>query len=320
MSPVQVMVTLLLCSLSDEASVNLRNALQENTRWSDEESFGHGDVLRSLHSDVHLLSIDQIHVNADAIDKTHEKELGCNVDEVLVLSRHVSSTDTPAITLHAIGLPGATPEGERGRAGGLNGNLVPPSPRFATIFREMVVEARKRNLDDHFDLTLEATHHGPILEAPTLYLEIGSTKEDWSREDALKLWATLLSDILGLKNGVQKGIWEGEGEVMIGIGGGHYAPRHREVVEMGNMWLGHIIAGYSLDFSKSDSSENEEFGPPWQKTILSAIKSTEKSFPGGEIFIHIDRKSFKGWQRREISDFLAERGISLRRGRDIFRE
>jgi len=311
------MVTLVLCSLADDASVNLRNALQEHSQWTKPETFSHGNVSKSINSDVHLLSIEQIHVDADSIDKAHEKELNCTVDEVLVLSRHVSSTDTPAITLHAIGLPGVMPEGEKGTAGGINGVLVPPSPRFATIFREMLVEARKRKLDDHFDLTLEATHHGPVLETPTLYLEIGSTEADWSRGDALSLWAYILSKILGLKDGVQMGLWEGGGEVMIGLGGGHYSPRHRAVLEKGDMWLGHIIASYSLDFSESESLEDDETNHPWQKTILSAVSSTKKSFPGGQIFVHMDRKSFKGWQRREVESFLSERGILLRRGKDI---
>ena len=89
------MVTLVLCSSSDDASVNLRNALQEHSTWTKPETFSHGNVSKSINSDVHLLSIEQIHVDADSIDKTHEKELNCTVDEVLILSRHVSSTDTP---------------------------------------------------------------------------------------------------------------------------------------------------------------------------------------------------------------------------------
>jgi D-aminoacyl-tRNA deacylase len=104
---------------------------------------------------------------------------------------------------------------------------------------------------------------------------------------------------------------------MIGLGGGHYSPRHRAVLEKADMWLGHIIASYSLDFSESESLEDDETNHPWQKTILSAVSSTKKSFPGGQIFVHMDRKSFKGWQRREVESFLSERGIILRRGKDI---
>ena len=93
---------------------------------------------------VHLLLIEELHIMADGIDCTHEEATGCTVDEVLVLSRHVSATEIPALTLHAIGIPGETPHGERGQAGGRKGSVVPPSPRFASLFRSMLSLARLR--------------------------------------------------------------------------------------------------------------------------------------------------------------------------------
>tara|TARA_B110000014_G_scaffold232799_1_gene195707 strand:- start:665 stop:1615 length:951 start_codon:yes stop_codon:yes gene_type:complete len=314
------MVILILCSEADDASVNLRGSLLESSSWEKAEFFQHGKVNRNSNCNVHLLTIEKIHVDADSIDEIHENEVGCVVNEVLVLSRHVSSSDTPAITLHAIGLPGSLPEGAPGRSGGVNGVLVPPSPRFACLYREMVKEARKRNLQEHFDLTLEATHHGPVLTRPTLYIEIGSTESDWSRDDALELWAKVLCRVLGLNGDFPKGIWEGSGEVMIGLGGGHYAPRHKDIVERGGMWLGHVLANYSLDFTHDKNPDSEELLMPWQRSIISAINSTMDAFPGGDIFVHLDRKSFKGWQRTEINSFLSENDILVLRGRDILRE
>ena len=40
--------------------------------------------------------------------------------------------------------------------------------------------AKEDKLDEEYDITLEATHHGPLLDSPTLYLEIGSDEERWS--------------------------------------------------------------------------------------------------------------------------------------------
>ncbi len=314
------MATLILCSESDDASVNLRDSLMKISEWGPEEVFTHGRLVRNLISDVHILSIEKIHINADSIDRIHEKEVDCVIDEVLVLSRHVSSTNTPAITLHAIGLPGIYPLGLPGKSGGINGKLVPPSPRFALFYREMVKEARKEKLDEHFDLTLEATHHGPVLETPTLYIEVGSTDLDWNREDALNLWARVICRVLGLDGSPSLGNWKGKGDVMIGLGGGHYAPRHKVVVENGNIWLGHILAGYSLDFDVSNRIIGDKSPILWQDSIISAIESTKKAFPGGNIFVHLDRKSFKGWQRDEIKNFLAEIGVIIRRGKEISQE
>lgn len=314
------MATLILCSESDDASVNLRDSLLRASDWGKEEIFPHGRVVKHLICDVHILSIKKIHVQADSIDMIHENEVSCEVNEVLVLSRHVSSTETPAITLHAIGLPGIYPPGMPGKSGGINGQLVPPSPRFASLYREMLKDAREKKLDEYFDLTLEATHHGPVLNSPTLYIEIGSTYSDWSREDALNLWARVLCKVLGLNGSIPLGNWRGEGDVMIGLGGGHYAPRHKAVVEKGNIWLGHILAGYSLDFGMTDQIKGAKSTILWQDSILSAIESTKQAFPGANIFVHVDRKSFKGWQRDEIRKLLAENDILMRRGKEIPQE
>jgi len=70
----------------------------------------------------------------------------------------------------------------------------------------------------------------------------------------------------------------------------------------------------------SESSSLNALDVPWKKTIIDAIESTEAAFPGGEIFVHLDRKSFKGWQRREIENFLSQNEISIRRGKDIMQE
>lgn len=314
------MATLILCSEADDASVNLRDSLLRASLWGQAEVFPHGLVVKHLTRDVHILSIEKTHVHADSIDMIHEKEVSCGINEVLVLSRHVSSTDTPAITLHAIGLPGIYPPGAPGKSGGINGQLVPPSPRFGALYREMLKEARIQKLDKYFDLTLEATHHGPVLYSPTLYIEIGSTHSDWNREDALNLWAVVLCKVLGLNGGTPLGSWKGEGDVMVGLGGGHYAPRHKAVAEKGKIWLGHVLAGYSLDFARTEQVTGVNSTILWQDSILSAVKSTKKAFPGGNIFVHLDRKSFKGWQRDEIRNLLAENDIPIRRGKEIFQE
>jgi D-aminoacyl-tRNA deacylase len=116
------------------------------------------------------------------------------------------------------------------------------------------------------------------------------------------------------------GDWKGKGDVMIGLGGGHYAPRHKAVVENGNIWLGHILAGYSLDFDAPNRIIGGKSPIIWQDSIISAIESTKQAFPGGDIFVHLDRKSFKGWQRDLIKNFLTEKDILIRRGKDISQE
>ena len=86
--------------------MNIYSEVLELNGWEDTQEYSHGRVTRNSISDVELLLINQLHIWADGIDLKHQEITSSDVDEVLVLSRHVSSSETPAITLHAIGVPG----------------------------------------------------------------------------------------------------------------------------------------------------------------------------------------------------------------------
>ena len=100
-------------------------------------------------------------------------------------------------------------------------------------------------------------------------------------------------------------------KVMIGIGGGHYAPRHTDVLRKTNCWAGHQLANYALEMNKPDDESwdpDEGMYPTgaWQHSIRVCVESTRAAFPDGQVMAHLDRKSFKGWQRRVIKRWLNE--------------
>ena len=308
------MVTLLLASKADNASVNLHEAVVDLRGWDAPEILPHGLFIRHSTQPVHLLLIDKLHIYADGIDIIHEKETAETVDEVLVLSRHAAKSGLPSLTVHAIGVPGEIPHGEEGFAGGIKGIAVPPSPRFSAIYSALREESSKSELADEFEISLETTHHGPVLTKPTLYLEIGSTESEWIRKDAAMLWAAVISRVLGLSDKSPEGEWFGEGDVMIGLGGGHYAPRHSDIAIRSGLPFGHLLANYALIFDE----ENKEFPTgPWRHSLFEAIEKTRIAFPGGTIFAHLDRKSFKAWQRNAIITELSSLDVEVRRGKEI---
>ena len=308
------MVTLLLASKADNASVNLHEAVVGLGGWDAPEILPHGLFMRHSTQPVHLLLIEKLHIYADGIDIIHEKETAETVDEVLVLSRHAAKSGLPSLTVHAIGVPGEIPHGEEGFAGGIKGIAVPPSPRFSAIYSALREESSKSELADEFEVSLETTHHGPVLTKPTLYLEIGSTESEWIRKDAAMLWAAVISRVLGLSDKSPEGEWFGEGDVMIGLGGGHYAPRHSDIAIRSGLPFGHLLANYALIF---DDQNKESPSGPWRHSLLEAIEKTRVAFPGGTIFAHLDRKSFKGWQRNAIIAELSSLDVEVRRGKEI---
>ena len=91
------MVTLLLASRADNASVNLHDAVVSLGGWNTLEVFPHGLLMRHTIQPVHLLLIEKLHIYADGIDLIHEKETSEAVDEVLVLSRHAAKSGRPSL-------------------------------------------------------------------------------------------------------------------------------------------------------------------------------------------------------------------------------
>ncbi|XP_022736518.1 D-aminoacyl-tRNA deacylase-like isoform X2 [Durio zibethinus] len=75
-------------------------------------------------------------------------------------------------------------EGEALTAGGKPGWAAPPNPRIGPWFRLLKNIAHSHNLVPEFEVTLEATHHGPEINSPTMFVEIGSAEEYWYRQDA----------------------------------------------------------------------------------------------------------------------------------------
>ncbi|MDP6212856.1 MAG: D-aminoacyl-tRNA deacylase [Candidatus Thalassarchaeaceae archaeon] len=310
------MVSLLLASTEDPASMNMLAEVMDIGGWGESQEFDHGRVNRHSTGNAEILLIDSLHIWADGVDSTHTSLTGSEVDEVLVLSRHVSASNTPALTLHAVGVPGEFPHGVAARSGGITGTAVPPSTRFGELFRNMCRIATEDHLENEYDLTLEATHHGPVLAAPTLYLEIGSTMEQWEDVRAARVWSKTIAICLGLSKNCVKNDWQGVGEVMIGLGGGHYAPRHKAVISASDVWVGHILANYAIVF-EGENEEGSIPAGPWSHSIRTAVESTRSAFPGGDIFAHLDRKSFKGWQRSALSNLLSELGVPVLRGKQI---
>ena len=95
----------------------------------------------------------------------------------------------------------------------------------------------KIGLDD-YEVTLEATHHGPTLNIPMLFIEVGSTEKQWMDLGACGAAAWVILEVIGSTpsdNGFP---------VAIGFGGGHYC---RKFTGLSREYaIGHICPKYNL--------------------------------------------------------------------------
>ncbi|XP_019105803.2 D-aminoacyl-tRNA deacylase isoform X3 [Beta vulgaris subsp. vulgaris] len=287
------MVTLVVSTTIDPASIGPASVLLAMPGWSPGPSF---EGVRSYRNgEVRMLQHDESIVKEDNLDTRWEELIEESVDNVIFLSKHTAVTNRPALTIHPIGVPHLK-EGDVPPQGGKPGWAAPPDPRMGPWIRLLKKIAESQNLIPEYEITMEATHHGPVTSKPTMFLEIGSTLEYWKREDAAQAMALLVWEGLGLGGAAAVGEWDrnsAEKKVLLGVGGGHYVPRHMDIIMKENVWVGHLLSGYSLpmdDPGQSKVEDAKDIGGTWKDAIRAAFEATKTAFPGGEVLAHLDHK------------------------------
>ena len=304
-------VSVLAVNRGDIASYNQAKVLLDKYSWQQlspvegKIAYKYGKVRMWLFEDGILFE--------DDIDKRWNIATGEIVSEVIFPSRHAAASGKPSLTLHPIGVPHLK-RGTESKYGGKSGYAPPPSTRLASWWKKLTNSVNGTSLAERFELTLEVTHHGPWLEVPALFIEIGSTQAIWPDEEAAEHLAGIIAEGLGLDGTEQVGVWDSvkhSGEiVLVTLGGGHYAPRANKLALLDGVWLGHMLATYALPFEKPEE-EGSLPGGTWNQSISQAIAATKTAFPNGKIICSMDKKAFRGWQRQAIRDYLLTQNIPL---------
>lgn len=204
------------------------------------------------------------------------RELPLDAEEVIVASRHESKTGKPTLTTHVSGEPS-----ERELA------IAAPSTVKAAL---MALFKARDELGLPYDVSLEATHHGPTgLGVPVTFVEIGSSTEQWRDPKAGEAVARAIMAAAESPTG---------GPNAVGFGGAHYARRHTEAARKTKICMGHIFPKYlRLD---------EEL----------ARAALERTRGGAEIFA-LDWKGLRSEQRAKLREIGKKLGVRVVRERDI---
>ena len=98
------------------------------------------------------------------------------------------------------------------------------------------------------EVTMEATHHGPLIDTPVFFVEIGSSAEEWSRADA--------GDVLA--RAVLSAHPDSSRRIIVGIGGSHYAPRPTHLALHTGVDIGHVVPSWALESVPGDITQQSE--------------------------------------------------------------
>lgn len=267
----------LVSSEADEASRLQRDELLHLESWSREASFANRDAWRR--GDLVLVTIPETHLYRDHLERDLGAAFGGSVDLVVYLSKHRSESGRPSLTVHPIGNPGGA------TFGGQPQTLVPSAPAWMTA----ALRGLRREVEGHrYEVTFEATHHGPYLAAPTFYIEQGSTEREWADADAARTIGRVLLRLESL-----------DAPIAIGLGGGHYVPRHSDLALTKRIAFGHLLPAHALDISALD-------------VIDQAIDRT----PGARL-AYVHRKSLPKPVLRAAEERLDSFGLRVVREADL---
>ncbi|MDO9537389.1 MAG: D-aminoacyl-tRNA deacylase [Thermoplasmata archaeon] len=272
---------LIITSAEDVASMNIRDKLLDMVEWQESGFFEGSPVLR--HGNFDMLLIKDIHLNREYLDRDVEKETGKRYETFIFASRHRSESGLRTLTVHALGNYGSAD------FGGQAGKLVPTNPRLMT---RALLLLKQYGVDLNFGISFETTHHGPYLETPTFFIEIGSGPEAWPEPEPARAIARVILDL-------EKEDVTGGDAIGIGIGGGHYAPRHTDVVERMKISMGHMIPDYALEYANG--------------TMLDQV--IERT-PGASV-VYFHKKAVKKPRKKELEAMFAERGIRTVKSADL---
>jgi len=228
---------LIVSSRRDSASANIARALMTKNGFEQ----GPGQGIETYSKDnIHLVMLEKLGIYAEPSD------IPSDASTTIFVSKHVSSSGRPALTVHATG--NLTKEAKFG------GNPEEVSYVDPSIIRS-TLRALKAGVSQEgvqIDLTMEATHHGPTnLSMPVCFVEIGSGEEEWTDP--------VLGEIAA--NAVMAAATKVEETrpAAVGFGGTHYSAKHTRICMDGDYAIGHLVSSHSFDGGVTQLMINDVF-------------------------------------------------------------
>lgn len=210
-------MNLLVAYRDDPAGYNMAAHLSKDMRFD-------GGLYRGRGYD--LLVIPTPAVSADWLSSSYD------YDGFIFLSKHAAKSGDLALTCHSTG------NFSDALLGGNARQVAIPHPHFQKAYlRELSKRSREF---DSFEITIEATHHGPTaLDRPTIFVEVGTTERQWNDEALCARVASVIHDVV---SGPIP-----EHPVAVCMGGTHYSSKFTNMILEGRYALGTVIPRHALE-------------------------------------------------------------------------
>ena len=208
---------LLIAYQDDPAGHNMAKFLSKEMTLKD-------DIFHGKYYD--LLIIPTPAISADWLEEKYD------YDGFIFLSKHAAESGVLALTCHNTG------NFSNAKFGGNDRQVAIPKPDFQKAYLQTL--KKNQSQFSEFEITIEATHHGPTaLTKPSIFVEIGTTEKQWNDESLCNSVAELVHQVMS--NPIK------ENPVAICFGGTHYPTKFTDELLNGKFALGTVVPKHALE-------------------------------------------------------------------------
>ena len=209
---------LLVAYNKDPAGNNMANFISKDMKKD-------GEIFRGKKFD--LVIIPSPSISADWLEEKYA------YDGYVFLSKHAAESNVLALTAHSTG------NFSDASFGGKKRQIAIPHPYIQKTYIQNLWN--KKDAFSDFEITIEATHHGPTsLNKPVLFIEIGTTEKQWTDTKLCDSVAQIVVDVMNNEQKVSP--------VSLCFGGTHYPEKFTKELIHGEHALGTVVPKHALEF------------------------------------------------------------------------
>jgi len=267
---------LFVASTKDVAGMNIAEQIIEHYGFEKtSESFQQNPMFlkRMQEKEIKLVFINEETIWAQYITDYFSPQL------LVFVSRHSGIAGIPTLSVHT---PGNLTE--KAEFGGLPRKVsVSPASAMKNALSEMA--RLKEEMSLNYEVSYECTHHGPSLDVPTMFAELGSSPEQWKDLKAAKVVAhAAMSAVLS----------QSKHPAVFGAGGPHYNARFTKVALSTLVAFGHIIPKYAVPYVDAEMIK---------QCVQRTLEKVDHAV--------FDWKGMRGADRERLAAVLKELGVPV---------
>lgn len=267
---------LIVASTQDIAGMNIAQKIIELYKFrKTNEMYNELPVFQQIveNTEIKLAIVKTETIQAQSITNDFTPEL------IIFVSRHSSQSGIPTLSVHTPG--NLTSQAEKG---GLPRQIsTAPASAMKESLKEMARQVSVKQLD--YSVSYECTHHGPSLNVPAMFAELGSSPMQW--KDCNGAEAVAHAVIIAAKTRATY-------PTAIGIGGPHYNAKFTRITLAKSIAFGHIIPKHII--SQIDASMLKQ----------CAVRTVEKV----ETAI-LDWKGIRGEDKPNLLTAITQTGLRI---------